>query len=688
MALRKRNNMRFFPHSVIFPFLLVGLMIISSSFAAHAPKAIFQKISLQQGLSVSTIHDIHQDKEGYIWFATAYGANRYDGYTFLIHKKELDDSTSIGDHRTQVIFEDSHDNLWFGTAAGILALYDKKTDSFTNYQIHPPTLETQNIDLIPTAYPVTYAFYSPQTITDIKEDVHGNLWLATWGAGIAIFNPLEKEFIYVQAQKDEPGSLSANRISSLLYDEKNYMWIGTFGGGLNRFNARINIFEAYKAHPSSNENNVRFSHYRHTPLNGKSLSDDRVSTLFLDSGQNIWVGTFFGGLDLLIKGENSDSLQTYRPVEFRHYKHDPFDKSSLTNNNILSLCEDESGALWIGTFGGGLNKLQPRSGEITHFVHDPKDPESLSENNITSLLQDRSGILWIGTLLGEGINKLVPDLQKFIHYKKNERRSRSLNDNIVFALGEDKQSAGRNIWVGTLNGGINKFDRKTEDVTNYTHNPDDKYSLSHNHIRSIYCDNYGYLWVGTFSEGLNRSLHPTTHYPALETDALTIKSGAVDTEPEQVLRFKTYRHNPSEERSLSFNQIRALYETPDSTLWICTFGGGLNRYDRQNDSFFHYKFNRDDENSIPDDHVYSVGYDSTGFLWIGTFGGGIASLNLQTGMIRRYQRNAATPHSLSDNRVLSIYVDALGVVWVGTDGGGLNRFDKENQNFTIFSEKD
>lgn len=263
-------------------FLIFALTIFSTthSFAVQTRKTIFQNISLQQGLSVSTIHDIYQDREGYIWFATAYGANRYDGYDFRIHKKEVNDSTSIGDHRTQVIFEDSRGNLWFGTASGVLAQYNRKTGGFTNYTIDPPALQTQNMDIVPTAYPVTYAFYSPHTITDIKEDMHGNLWLATWGSGIAVFHPHKKEFIYVQAKKDEPASPSANRISSLLYDEKKNMWVGTFGSGLNRYNSEIDIFNEYKSNPSTNENNASFSHYRHAPLNNTSLSDDRVSMLF------------------------------------------------------------------------------------------------------------------------------------------------------------------------------------------------------------------------------------------------------------------------------------------------------------------------------------------------------------------------------------------------------------------------
>lgn len=660
---------------------------LAAGTTSNSTQAQFQQISLQQGLSVSTIHDIHQDSQGFMWFATAHGTNRFDGYDFLIHKKEHNDTTSIGDPRTHAIFEDADENLWFGTSIGVLARYNRKSHSFTNFIIDPPELFTQDEAVVPTEYPATFAFYSRNTITAIAEDAPGNLWLATWGSGIAIFNKKKEEFVYVQYRKDEPNALSSNRVSSLICDNNNFMWVGTFGGGLNRYDTKVDIFKEFKSYPSSNKNNVRFSHFRHTPKNRRSLSDDRVSTLFQDSQNNIWVGTFLGGLNRIIKSTRGESTYAYQPIHFQHYRHESTDKFSLSNDNILSICEGQNQALWIGTFGGGLNRFEPQSGKFISYQNDPNDPFSISDNNITALHEDDGGVLWIGTLLGQGINKFVPNLKKFIHRKTNVDDPTSLNDNIIYAFGEDKLSNGRHVWVGTFEGGLNRFDRHTGKYEHFTHNPDDKYCLSQNHIRSILCDSYGYLWVGTFSEGLNRSRVPINRQPGKAAKKGVKSHKSLMNTPLEI-QFQTYRNNPDDSHSLSQNQIRSLYETPDSTLWVCTFGGGLNKYDRASDAFTQFRFNPEDENSIPDDLVYTLSYNNAGLLWIGTYGGGLASLNLKTGEINRYHNEASNPNSLSDNRVLAILLDSDGLLWVGTDGGGLNKFERGDRQFKIFGEKE
>lgn len=193
----------FYFHRKISPgqIFFCAVMLLAIALPARAgnlplgPKVKFQHISMQQGLSVSSIHDIHQDRQGYMWFATAHGTDRFDGYDFLVHKTEINDSTSIGDHRTHTIFEDRAGDLWFGTSNGILARYNRENQTFTNFPIAPPELHTQNESIVPTEYPVTYAYFSRRTITAIAEDAHGNLWLATWGAGIAIFNKKAQKFV-------------------------------------------------------------------------------------------------------------------------------------------------------------------------------------------------------------------------------------------------------------------------------------------------------------------------------------------------------------------------------------------------------------------------------------------------------------------------------------------------------------
>ena len=189
--------------------------------------------------------------------------------------------------------------------------------------------------------------------------------------------------------------------------------------------------------------------------------------------------------------------------------------------------------------------------------------DGLSQSSCFSVVQDHRGFIWTGT--EAGLNKY--DGYRFVIYKSDHRDSTSLSDSYVLSIHEDKDGV---LWIGTFSGGLNKFDRETEQFTHYKHDPRNPDSLSHNCINSIYEDKTGILWIGT-EDGLNR----------------------FDREKAKFTQYKYDRNNPN---SLSHNKLSATYEDKDGVLWIGTNGGGLNKFDRRKKQFIHQHSSLDEYN--------------------------------------------------------------------------------------------
>ncbi|NIR73208.1 hypothetical protein GWO43_07925 [candidate division KSB1 bacterium] len=360
-----------------------------------------------------------------------------------------------------------------------------------------------------------------------------------------------------------------------------------------------------------------------------------------------------------------DGLNKYDGYTFTVYKHDPESPKSLSNNEVRSIYEDQSGALWVGTVDG-LNKLVPNENEglsptSIHYKTNPNNPNSLSNNAIMSIYEDRSGVLWIGT--EDGLNKLVPRKNQeapptFVHYKNDPDDPNSLSHNVIRSIYEDQSGV---LWIGTWGGGLNRFEtrlnrRDGSTFTHYKRDPDNSNSLSHNMVRSIYQDQSGVLWIGT-EDGLNKCDRKKT-------------------------KFTHYKNAPDNPNSLNNSVVWSIFEDRSGMLWIGTWGGGLNRFDRKQKIFTHFKHNPTNPYSLSDNVVWSIYEDRSGGLWIGTRKGGlnkfVPSENDGSSPIFIHYKNAPDdPNSLSNNNVRSIYEDHSGMLWIGTHGGGLNRFDPE-----------
>ena len=605
----------------------------------------FASLTPANGLSQPSVHAIVQDRQGFMWFGTQEGLNRYDGHrfevflhdqtdpqslshdwvsallvtregvlwigtyggglnrldqngrTFKRFQHDPNDPTSLGQDQVRALLEDASGTLWVGTDSGGLNRFNVATGTFDRFRNDP-------------ANPASLV---SDRIRSLCEDPDGSIWVGTDSDGLSRLDRAAGAFTHYQHDAGDPASLSDNRVRGLHIDQDGNLWIATYGGGLNRFDRRTQTFE-------------RFSH---SPTDPTTLATNVVSSVLQDSNGVLWVGTDHG------LGKRGRSTP-----RFTNYQNDPADPWSLVGNHAISLYEDTGGVLWIGTHAG-LNRLNTKIGYFPRYRHEPDDPNSLSSGAVTSFAESVEGTLWVGTY-GGGLNRLLPSGQTFQHYQNKPNDATSLNDDRVMAVLVDRDGV---LWVGTRTGGLNRFDAATESFRSFRHDPRDPGSLSADGITRLFQDRRGVLWIGTYEGGLNR------FDPATGT-------------------FRHYRNDPGDPASLSSNRVVAITEDQRGNLWIGTDGGGLNRFDTDTNAFQRFQYDAADLESLSNDRVWTIYEDGQGDLWIGTQGGGLNRWSRQDrekGLAKftHFNRREGLP-SVSVNGITG---DEQGNLWLSSNGG-------------------
>lgn len=604
-----------FHASITMFFLFFIILIRPSILPAQAYQFEFDRISIEEGLSQSSIFSILQDKRGFLWFGTQDGLNKYDGYKFTVFKHNPADSLSISDNWITSLCEDHNGDIWIGTSGGGLNRFNTVTEQF-HYYMHKEN------DQMSQEY---------GHIQAVLEDNEHNIWIGTDGGGLSKLDLNTGKFTDFLHDDNNDSSISNNRIQTLLEDKNGNLWIGTVEGGLSLLKKK------------SREEGV-FNNFRHLQKDPSSLSSNRILSLFEDSSGKIWIGTDAG-------------LNLYDPVnnQFYRFKNNPNNDYSLSNNVIYTIYEDINNTLWIGT-DFGLNFYNQTNDRFWHINHDPSNPNSLSNDLIRTIYKDESGTVWVGTY-GGGLNHYDWRKKKFRHFKKVANDRNSLNDNNVWSI---LASRSGHLWIGT-NKGINRINRNRRDNQVFRHNPFDPYSLSDDIVRVIYEDRQGDIWFGTNNGGLNK-------YNPLQK------------------KFQRYMHHPDDSLSISNNTIRSILEDKNGLLWIGTWGG-LNLFDAEKDSFVYFIHDPDNPESISDNRVRCLLQDQDSTLWVGTYKG-LNKFDHSNGTFKHYMHNPEDTSSLSHDRVLALHQDKTGNIWIATYGGGLNKFDPKTESFVVYTEKD
>jgi signal transduction histidine kinase/ligand-binding sensor domain-containing protein len=639
------------------------LALTAQNLFAQSRSVKFEHIGMEQGLSQSTVYCILQDRQGFMWFGTQGGLNKYDGYGFIVYKKDVFDSTSLSWNDVPAIHEDHAGTLWVGTSGGGLHRFDREKEQFTRF-----VYDSNNPQSL-----------SHNSVSAVYEDRSGVLWVGT-NDGLNRFDRDKKKFARFLYDPKDPNSLQGNSVFSIYEDRSGTLWIGT-ERWLNKFDRQKEQFTHYE-HDPQNPPNTRarpitailedrygtlwigtrsaglkkfdrgtgqFTHFFHDPNNSRSLSNDRVQAIYEDRTGTLWIGTWGGGLNQFDRNQK----------HFTRFFNDPKNPRSLVGNFVMSIHEDRSGRLWVGTFFTGISTFDPAKEQFTQFVKDPYNPNGLRGNAVLSFHEDQAGTLWIGCSGLARLSRDNRDTKQFGYFVHDPNNPKSLSHNNVSAICEDEAGM---LWVGTLPGGLNKFDCNTKQFTHFVHDPKNPQSLSDNGIWTIYQDaaSRNTLWIGT-QGGLNKFDRDTA-------------------------QFTRYVHDPKNPHSLSGNVVWAICRDSASphTLWLGT-SGGLNRFDYNTEQFTHFVHDPTNPHSLSHNRVYAICEDpaSPDVLWLGTSDGGLNRFDRNTQQFSYYTEKDGLPN----NTICGILMDEHGRLWLSTDNG-LSCFDPQTKIFHNYNMAD
>ncbi|MDB5276323.1 MAG: response regulator [Ferruginibacter sp.] len=573
----------------------------------------FDHISASEGLSLNNVEAIIQDNRGFMWFGTPDGLNKYDGYRFTVFKTDPADTSSISNNYIRSIAKSKNGDLWVATMGGGVCLYDHNKERFIRYRHN-----AKNGNSI-----------ADDNVNSIWEDENENVWIGTVN-GLDLLNRKQNHIEHFKKINGDTSSLTDNYIRCVFEDTRHNLWVATLNGGVNLFN----------------KNNRTFTHYLHDEKNTLSIAGNNIITLFEDSEKRLWIGTDGAGMDYFDRQTGI----------FHHYKKDESNPHSLQANAVYAFSEDDEKNLWIGTENGGLSLLNFERGSMITYKNDAVDGGSISNNSINALFRDAKKNMWLGNYSG-GIDMVNSDKGSFFHYKHKLEKN-SLSNNNVLSIFEDSKF---NIWIGTDGGGLNLFDAQSGHFSYFKHARDNSQSICGDYVISVTEDSKENIWVGCWASGV------TVYNPVKKT-------------------YRHYIHNPGDTTSLSSNNVWKIFEDRDKNIWIGTYGGGLNLLNADGKTFTHFPYNPNDPNGISNENIQNIFQDRDGNIWISTDGGGLNLFNKQTLTFRHFLHHD-TKNSISNNNVYSIFEDQNGTLWICTRNG-LNLYDKKTNRFSLLTVAD
>jgi len=643
------------------------LLVLSFSPPAFSQQSMrFKQLSIEQGLSQSSVEAIVQDRSGLIWIGTEDGLNRFDGYEFTVFRNDLDDPNSISDNNIWCLYVDREGYLWIGTYTSGLNRFDPGIETFTRY-LHNPE-DPHSI--------------SSNRIRSITEDLSGAIWIGTRDGG---FNRLERgsgSFTRFAHDPDSGNSLLSDNVRSVCPCPDGTLWIAT-NRGFSRFDT----------------GKEKFTHFSTGAADSNSLVHDNVRHIFMDRSGILWISTN-GGLSSF----DPQSLQ------FVNYVHEDGIAGSISSNNLRKVYEDSYGRLYIATSNGGLCLLDREKQYFTSYINDPADPQSLSNNGVRVIFEDRSGLLWLGTF-GGGLNIHDPGTDRFRHYRHDPADPNSLSDRIIWSVAE---GPGGDIWFGTNTGDLNRFIRNTGKYDVFTNVPERRRDGSSEYIRSILWDNAGRLWLTSCNTGVYRIdqsgkiglrlVHdPETPNSLGDDDVRSISRDergdiwfcladrGLDHHNPATGTFTHFTCDPDNPRSIGHDYTLSIIQDRKGTYWLATKSGfDMIEFSRDPSGISISDITRlyhdpSDSTSLSNSYILSMHEARNGDIWIGTMQGlsKLRNEDRSNPVFTRYFMKNGLPNDV----IYGILEDSGGNLWLSTNFG-LSRLDPETETFKNFDTRD
>jgi ligand-binding sensor domain-containing protein/serine phosphatase RsbU (regulator of sigma subunit) len=580
----------------------------------------FKRLSIEEGLSAVTVNTIYQDSQDFIWIGTQDGLNRYDGYHFKVFKNDPFNPKSISSNDVISILEDKSD-IYFGSNGGGLSIYNKYTESFTNYRtsLNASSISNNNVRdiinlndnelLISTANGINIfnktsktfkqIFYknSEQEISFTKffKDSYGNIWVGSDKDYIFEYNhkntklinyELPSRFLEIDKLNSDVNDRQKNIYS--ITQQKENLICGSDGGLLffdikkrtfynvfsfdekNRYKNRVKCFTM-----SSDSNKLTYGTWgglvklnltdfsytidskNETSVN--SLSSDKISCILKDKQNNLWVGTEENGLNIYFNSLNKFPLYNT--------------SNGLENDFIYSIYQLNNKNILIGT-EDGLYSLNPSNNTVTNY-HSILKKQDI--RTILSLLEDNLGNIWIGSY-GQGILVYNPNTKKQIKLLADKNFGGT-----VMKMIQDKAGV---IWVATYKDGLYSINPNTYAVKRYT----TENGLPSNNVYFVYENKEdNTLIIGTDGGGM------------------CILNFVTNTDRPLITVFK----HIDNKNSISSNSVNNIYKDQNGVFWIAT-SNGLNKFDLKKKNFTIYT----EKDGLPNSYIYDVIPDKLGNLWL------------------------------------------------------------------------
>ncbi|MBD3639037.1 MAG: hypothetical protein HUJ25_16905 [Crocinitomicaceae bacterium] len=597
----------------------------------------FDTYTIEEGLSQSQVTSIQQDETGYIWIATQDGLNQFDGYSFNVLKNEPNNNNSLPNNYVHFLLPDSKGNIWFGTNRGIGKLDPHNGDITKINRAQYPDLRG-------------YIF------THLAFDKAGQLWALSEKHGINKVDPSSHDVEVITA-------IGATTAFSCIYsDDEHIIWVGTKYG------------EIFFSRPP-------YMHFE-TVNNPELGALGTINHFTQKSPDEIVVSTETGPFII----RRRSTIETLTKEADLRYK------------QITCAYVENQSKIWLGTKEEGLYLLQfdPQGNEKTfHYSKNPYDKSSIVDNNISCIFEDRNGVFWVGT--EKGVSKFDKYKQGFTTISLNNNPQEGLIDYNAWSFAEDKNG---NIYIGTK-----------KDLSIYNIEEERFYHIyrdktSHQYLLSIYVEDTNRIWLG-YDDGLYlltiKDLQRDAYsfkrikfldhehssnvrvYQIVEADENRLWIGSrsgLSIIDRNTFEFKFYEHS-NRENSIGEGSVKIIYRDLNENLWIATSNSGLYTVTPAGDTSFNFTHqpikNYNEENG----QITSILQTDPGFMWLGTYGEGLKRLNLNTNEVKSWTES----DGLSNNVVYGLLEDSSECIWMSTNKG-LSKFDMKTESFTTYSVKD
>ncbi|WP_257667240.1 hybrid sensor histidine kinase/response regulator transcription factor [Parapedobacter tibetensis] len=595
---------------------------------ATAQTVQFQQLDMDDGLSHNNITAILKDDQGFLWFGTPAGLNRYDGHQVKLFRHIPKDMQSLMDNGINDLFMGPEGRLWVKTQMGY-NIYDARTARFI-----------RNADSVLMEMGIPAG-----DVLSIKQDSMGRYWFLHGNGQLYGYDAQQHEL------REYRGAPGAAPFTSMSLGGDGSIWLVSELGLVQRLDpntlaiqwsesiytpatetrANYKLFIDRDGRPWVYAKNVPIGVYwwpdiqyppkhLHTQSEGVRLNNNFVTNIDQDVEGRMWLATDHGGINLFDKKDHS----------MAYLVNDEFNDRSLSHNSTTTLYRDVDGMMWVGTFKGGLSYYHQHQVQFPLYRSHRGDPTGLPFDDVNCFVEDQVGNIWIGTN-GGGLIYFNRRENRFTQYTHNPKDPYSLSSDVIVSLYLDKAGV---LWVGTYYGGLNRFDGRR--FVQYKHNPSNSKSISDNSVWEIYEDSKGRFWIGTLSGGVNLMDRQRGTFTPLGFGA--------DGGPRS-------------------SYVSVIMEDHEHNIWFGT-EKGVEVLEQGNGQYRYFSYDSRNANSLSNDYVADILEDSRHRIWVATREG----LNLYRPGTMDFDV-FRVEDGLPDNSVLTIEEDMEGTIWVSTAKG-------------------